>query len=76
MVGYAGWTMERQMAIDVIPILADGIKLMGFLEQLATEYWSCTIGCRKDTISPIGICARFGWLPYHSEQAISFCIFV
>lgn len=28
--GYAGWTMERQMALDVIPILADGIKWIGF----------------------------------------------
>lgn len=28
--GYSGWTMERQMALDVIPILADGIKWIGF----------------------------------------------
>src|SRR3954469_13438502 len=28
--GYAGWTMERQMALDVIPILADGIKWVGY----------------------------------------------
>ena len=28
--GYAGWAMERQMGIDVIPILADGIKYMGY----------------------------------------------
>lgn len=33
MVGYAGWTMERQMAIDVIPILADGIKWLGYLPK-------------------------------------------
>ncbi len=31
--GYAGWTMERQMALDVIPILADGIKYIGFWEK-------------------------------------------
>lgn len=30
MVGYAGWTMERQMGIDIIPILADGIKYLGY----------------------------------------------
>jgi len=28
--GYAGWTLERQMGLDVIPILADGIKWIGF----------------------------------------------
>jgi phosphate-selective porin OprO/OprP len=28
--GHSPWTAERQMAIDVIPILADGIKHMGF----------------------------------------------
>lgn len=33
MVGYAGWTMERQMALDVIPILADGIKWLGYLPK-------------------------------------------
>jgi len=33
MVGYAGWTMERQMAIDVIPILADGVKWLGYLPK-------------------------------------------
>jgi phosphate-selective porin OprO/OprP len=31
--GYSGWTMERQMAIDLIPILADGIKWLGFLPK-------------------------------------------
>lgn len=31
--GYAGWGLERQMAIDVIPILADGIKWMGFFPK-------------------------------------------
>jgi len=31
--GYAGWTMERQMGIDIIPILADGIKYMGYFPK-------------------------------------------
>ena len=31
--GYAGWAMERQMAIDVIPILADGLKWLGYLPK-------------------------------------------
>ena len=33
--GYSGWTMERQMAIDVIPILSDGIKYFGYLPSSA-----------------------------------------
>jgi phosphate-selective porin OprO/OprP len=28
--GHSPWTAERQMALDVIPILADGIKHMGY----------------------------------------------
>jgi len=31
--GYCGWTFERQMAIDVIPILADGVKWLGYLPK-------------------------------------------
>jgi phosphate-selective porin OprO/OprP len=33
MVGYTGWTMERQMAIDAVPLLADGIKWLGYLPK-------------------------------------------
>jgi phosphate-selective porin OprO/OprP len=29
--GYFGWTMERQMALDIIPILADGVRWYGYL---------------------------------------------
>jgi phosphate-selective porin OprO/OprP len=29
--GYAGWTMERAAATDIIPILADGVKWLGGL---------------------------------------------
>ncbi len=39
MVGYAGWTMERQMAIDVIPILADGLKSRGMVTGLFRIGW-------------------------------------
>jgi phosphate-selective porin OprO/OprP len=31
--GYSGWALERQMAIDVIPILADGIKWLAYLPE-------------------------------------------
>lgn len=71
MVGYAGWTMERQMAIDVIPILADGIKWLGFLPK-SRIFWN--VGVYNDWFSHTQsfstfkwqTAARVGWLPIHS----------
>ena len=68
MVGYAGWTMERQMALDVIPILADGIKWLGFLPKQRI-LWN--IGIFHDAISKNQsfstyarqLSLRVGWLP-------------
>lgn len=40
--GYAGWTMERQMGLDVIPILADGIKFLGYLPK-PRIFWNAGI---------------------------------
>lgn len=48
MVGYAGWTLERQMALDVIPILADGIKWLGYLPKQRI-FWN--IGAFADWLS-------------------------
>ena len=70
--GYAGWTMERQIAIDVIPILADGIKLMSFLPKQRL-FWN--IGAYTDWLSESQSFStyrwqfdiRFGWLPVLSE---------
>ena len=70
--GYAGWTMERQMALDVIPILADGVKLMGFLPKQRL-LWN--IGVFTDWLSEAQsfstydwqFAVRFGWLPVYSE---------
>ena len=40
MVGYYGWTMERNQTEDAfIPILADGAKLMTYLPK-ARVHWS------------------------------------
>ncbi len=72
MVGYAGWTMERQMAIDVIPILADGIKWLGYLPKQRL-LWNA--GIYVDWLSHSqGFstfrwqwAARVGWLPYFDE---------
>ncbi len=71
--GYAGWTMERQMALDVIPILADGVKWMGFLPRQRL-LWN--IGVFVDWLSQVQsfstyrwqFATRIGWLPVYSEN--------
>ena len=71
--GYSGWTMERQMAIDVIPILADGIKWLGFLPKQKV-FWN--LGLFTDWLSKEQsfstykwqTVARIGWLPIYSKE--------
>lgn len=66
--GYAGWTMERQMALDVIPILADGIKWIGFWPKkkivwnvgIYDDYFSKSQGFSTFSWQTA---ARIGWLP-------------
>lgn len=66
--GYAGWTMERQMALDVIPILADGIKWIGFWPKrkiiwnvgIYDDYFSRGQGFSTYSWQTA---ARVGWLP-------------
>jgi phosphate-selective porin OprO/OprP len=66
--GYAGWAMERQMAIDVIPILADGLKWMGYLPKQRL-FWN--LGIYADWLSKgqsfstyqNQFDARVGWNP-------------
>lgn len=73
MVGYAGWTMERQMALDVIPILADGIKWLGFLPKIRV-FWNA--GIYTDWLSKSQsfstyrwqTAARVGWLPRYTAS--------
>ncbi|EMS32631.1 porin outer membrane protein [Mariniradius saccharolyticus AK6] len=66
--GYAGWTMERQMALDVIPILADGIKWIGFWPKKRI-LWNVGIYddffSRSQAFSTYSwqTAARIGWLP-------------
>ena len=73
MVGYAGWTMERQMAIDVIPILADGIKWMGFLPK-SRILWNAGVYAdwlsRNQSFSTYHwqTALRVGWLPVYRED--------
>lgn len=69
--GYAGWTMERQIAIDVIPILADGIKWLGFLPKQKLVW---NLGVYTDWLSKgqsfstysWQFAARAAWLPIFS----------
>jgi len=56
--GYAGWSMERQMAIDVIPILADGIKLLGFLPKQRMIY---NVGIFADWLSHGQSFSTYDW---------------
>lgn len=73
MVGYAGWTMERQMALDVIPILADGVKWLAFLPKQRI-WWNA--GIYTDWLSEgqsfstykWQTAGRFGWLPVYSAE--------
>ncbi|HEY5826702.1 MAG TPA: porin [Cyclobacteriaceae bacterium] len=71
--GYSGWTMERQMAIDVIPILADGIKWLGYLPKQKV-FWN--LGLFADWLSKgqsfstykWQSVVRAGWLPIYSPE--------
>jgi phosphate-selective porin OprO/OprP len=70
--GHSPWTAERQMALDVVPILADGIKLFGSLPK-SRVFWN--LGYYNDVVSEgqgfstfkwQGV-ARVGWLPYYDK---------
>lgn len=71
--GYAGWTWERQMALDMIPILNDGIKWMGWLPEQRI-FWN--IGAFADWISQkqsyatynFAFVTRAGWLPFYQPK--------
>lgn len=66
--GYAGWTLERQMGLDVIPILADGIKWIGFWPKhrivwnlgIYDNFFSKHQGFSTYNWQTV---ARVGWLP-------------
>jgi phosphate-selective porin OprO and OprP len=72
--GYAGWTMERQMALDVIPILADGVKWMGFLPKQHL-LWNTGMFVnwlsKNQSFSTFRwqFALRIGWLPVYSEAS-------
>ena len=73
-VGYYGWTMERQPVLDAfIPILADGLKWSGYLPAPRFFY---QLGFYLDALSDDEafsnsdhqFVTRFGWQPILSES--------
>jgi phosphate-selective porin OprO and OprP len=74
MVGYAGWTMERATISDAtIPILADGIKWLGYSPQ---QHFLWNVGAYADAFSEgqsfstydHQFVGRFAWVPLMSEE--------
>lgn len=72
--GHSPWTAERQMALDVIPILADGIKYYGSLPK-STIFWN--VGYYNDFLSKgqgfstfeWQFDARVGFLPIYKKES-------
>ena len=70
--GHSPWTQERQMALDVIPILADGIKWFGYLPK-SRVFWN--LGYFNDFTSKgqgfstyaWQFSGRVGWMPYYDK---------
>lgn len=66
--GHSPWTNERQMAVDPIPILADGIKYMGYLPK-SRLWWNLAyfnnFASKNQSFATYQwqYIARFGWLP-------------
>jgi phosphate-selective porin OprO/OprP len=74
MTGYHPWTQERSPGLDAfVPILADGIKWMGYFPEARVFY---SIGAYLDALSNRQtfstyhneVVTRIGWLPIASEE--------
>ncbi|HEX5132699.1 MAG TPA: porin [Candidatus Krumholzibacteria bacterium] len=74
MVGYHGWTNERSPANDAfVPILADGIKYMGYYERPRVylslgAYKNGSWENPKFATADEQVVARLGWLPRLEED--------
>jgi phosphate-selective porin OprO/OprP len=74
MVGYAGWTMERSTAVvATVPLLADGIKWMGYLPKRRLLYnlgWYTDVLSEGQSFSSYDqqLVARVGFLPILEEN--------
>ena len=73
MVGYYGWTHERATASDaMLPILADGIKWMGYLPEpglIWSRGWYGDSYSARESFSTMDReeVARVAWLPIRSD---------
>src|SRR5262249_5380083 len=71
--GYAGWALERQIALDVLPILADGVKWLGYLPK---KHILWNAGAYGDALSEgqsfstykWQVALRFAYLPILSQE--------
>ena len=74
MVGYAGWTMERSTTVvATVPLLADGIKWMGYLPKQHLLYnvgWYTDVLSEGQSFSSYDhqFVARVGWLPVVEDK--------
>ena len=74
MVGYAGWTMERSTTVvATVPLLADGIKWMGYLPKQRLLYnlgWYTDVLSEGQSFSSYDqqFVARVGFLPILEEN--------
>src|SRR5262245_35874510 len=74
MVGYAGWTMERSTTVvAVVPLLADGIKWMGYFPKSRLLYnlgWYTDVLSEGQSFSSYDqqFVARVGWVPILQEN--------
>ena len=74
MVGYAGWTMERSTTVvATVPLLADGIKWMGYLPKQRIVYnlgWYTDVLSEGQSFSSYDqqFVARVGFLPILEEK--------
>ena len=71
--GHSPWGYERQMALDVIPILADGIKYMGYYPKakvfLNLGYFNnWTSKGQGFATFKSQVVARVGWLPILDQK--------
>jgi phosphate-selective porin OprO/OprP len=71
--GHSPWTAERQMALDVIPILADGIKYFGHLPNSRIFFnlaYFNDIASKGQSFSTYAwqYDARIGWLPFYDKE--------
>jgi phosphate-selective porin OprO/OprP len=74
MVGYAGWAMERSQASDaMLPILADGVKWLGYLPE---KHLIWNLGVYGDVLSEgqsfstydNQVSGRFAWVGLLSDE--------